>query len=783
MRQRIYHIIILTLFCHLTAAAVSYQQLADSLTAYTGFSSVWSPAVHITAMVVKGNNVTIRTNKVLAGLSLSEPELKQLRRQVSTWVLGHPNGKIRIYSDNYELGELAPYTASVTGRHPSGAGPSLQGRHIALWPSHGMYYNARQDLWRWQRATLWGTVEDMLTQDMVSRWLVPMLRNAGAIVYSPRPLLPEWNALGWEEEPLPAIPQAPFLGARSNLEKDSTIPREVWDTEEGRNDYLDDLRCRPNWANHLSGGSRMNPTQQGAGIPLDLCLAIHTDGYDGANDSDIIGTLAIWYNQNDRHEKRLANGQSRLSNRMLADYIQTQIVNDMRSRVTPRWTRRQLLNASYCEARVPEVPSALIELFSHKNYADMTYCLDQQVQQLVCRAVYKGVARYLNGDDAVILPLPPHGLSVAAKGNKWELRWVETPDSIEHSAQPDYYRIHITRTYATSHGDSVVHDVRHSKNCTHRLTAEPGCRYTFRVTACNKGGESLPSPAVSAAKQLNAPLVHTPQVLVIDAFDRVDGPRWFADSLTAGIAPGSYPVWEGVTWAYLGQTFIYQRAIPWTDDDNCGWGMCYRDQQFLPSVGNTHDYSVRHGKVLSDMGLSYCSMTVDALEHIDRIDTAYALVDIVLGKQNRLSPALQEAVTDYLQHGGQVLLSGAYPASALVGKEQIQWAQDLFGYHLHAPAATHSGGVCLLTPDQTPVSPVRVLPDHVLDMTPNPYRLHTEKPDGIGATGDARIIARYADTGLGAAVATDRSVVWAFPLESLPHGDRLLRMSIQLLTH
>ena len=62
----------------------------------------------------------------------------------------------------------------------------LSGRHIALWQSHGLYYNEEQDVWRWQRATLHRTVEDMFTQSFVLDYLIPMLENAGAVVLTPR---------------------------------------------------------------------------------------------------------------------------------------------------------------------------------------------------------------------------------------------------------------------------------------------------------------------------------------------------------------------------------------------------------------------------------------------------------------------------------------------------------------------------------------------------------------------------------------------------------------------
>ena len=62
----------------------------------------------------------------------------------------------------------------------------LDGRHIALWQSHGYYYDNGNDRWMWQRPCLFQTVEDMYTQSYVLPFLVPMLENAGAYVLIPR---------------------------------------------------------------------------------------------------------------------------------------------------------------------------------------------------------------------------------------------------------------------------------------------------------------------------------------------------------------------------------------------------------------------------------------------------------------------------------------------------------------------------------------------------------------------------------------------------------------------
>ena len=62
----------------------------------------------------------------------------------------------------------------------------LQGRHISLWASHGRFYDQKRGYWRWQRPKLFGTTEDLFTQTIVIPYLIPMLEQSGAIVFTPR---------------------------------------------------------------------------------------------------------------------------------------------------------------------------------------------------------------------------------------------------------------------------------------------------------------------------------------------------------------------------------------------------------------------------------------------------------------------------------------------------------------------------------------------------------------------------------------------------------------------
>ena len=74
----------------------------------------------------------------------------------------------------------------VSYTHLYVADRGLQNHHLAIWQSHGWYYEQKLARWEWQRARIFQTVEDLYTQSYVLPYLVPMLENAGANVLLPR---------------------------------------------------------------------------------------------------------------------------------------------------------------------------------------------------------------------------------------------------------------------------------------------------------------------------------------------------------------------------------------------------------------------------------------------------------------------------------------------------------------------------------------------------------------------------------------------------------------------
>lgn len=62
----------------------------------------------------------------------------------------------------------------------------LKNKHLSIWASHGRFYDQNKGKWRWQRPNMFCTNEDLFTQTIVVPYLIPMLENAGATVFTPR---------------------------------------------------------------------------------------------------------------------------------------------------------------------------------------------------------------------------------------------------------------------------------------------------------------------------------------------------------------------------------------------------------------------------------------------------------------------------------------------------------------------------------------------------------------------------------------------------------------------
>ena len=143
-------------------------------------------------------NIVVKCNEAVGYKSINFEGLKKMKDAViASLVEDYENYDVKIYAGKHNLDNMLTVTYDqVNGpseKHrfitPIGginASKGLDGNNIAMWQSHGWYYEPTLDRWEWQRARIFETVEDLYTQSYVVPFLMPMLENAGAYVLSPR---------------------------------------------------------------------------------------------------------------------------------------------------------------------------------------------------------------------------------------------------------------------------------------------------------------------------------------------------------------------------------------------------------------------------------------------------------------------------------------------------------------------------------------------------------------------------------------------------------------------
>lgn len=461
------------------------------------------------------------------------------------------------------------------------------------------------------------------------------------------------------------------------------FPEYVYSPYHGRDDYKDDYTSRGHWVNYLAGGSRVLPGREGLNIPIDATFALHSDAGKRSDDS-VVGTLGIYFTQNGSD---YIDGTPRINSRMLCDMVMESITRDVRAEFETDWTRRQMWDKSYVEARVPEVPTTLIELLSHQNFRDMQYGLDPTFRFTVSRAIYKGIARFLaerKGRALVIQPLPVKDFLIKRSGkDRYRLECKPTPDRLESTAMPDKYVI-----MERSGDDLGFHKIGETKSTHFDIKVTDHDIHSFRVIAVNQGGASFPSETLALRE---APDGHKP-IMIVNGFTRVSGPGHFSADGRAG-----FDSKEDFGVPYIKDNFFtgYQTEFR----RSAGEGFGRSDQNYINKeiAGNTFDYPAVHGASAMKAGLGFVSASAAAVESGAVKLSDYPVVDLILGKQKAtvvgrgqsgvkftaFPKELQKQLRHYTDKGGRLLVSGEYVASDLTNLRSDEtdrtFARDVLG--------------------------------------------------------------------------------------------------------
>ncbi len=238
----------LALLCALPAAqaqprpsAKTFREAADSLQRRLQRRTGVETALKLEKVTLRGNAVDFYFSQELADYPWRQEDMAWVREQLQT--LGkeglgsHALG--RVYAKRQNLEELpmprltydgTPAQTDLRAADPRGKEAplvqgsdswpkGLQGRHIALWQSHGRYWEAKTDRWEWQRAATHRTVEDLFTQSFVLPFLIPMLENAGAVVITPRERDPQPHEVVCDNDPSFAGERTGYLRRRGSYEE------------------------------------------------------------------------------------------------------------------------------------------------------------------------------------------------------------------------------------------------------------------------------------------------------------------------------------------------------------------------------------------------------------------------------------------------------------------------------------------------------------------------------------------------------------------------------------
>lgn len=456
------------------------------------------------------------------------------------------------------------------------------------------------------------------------------------------------------------------------------MPYTVYSSKGGTNDYADDINVRSLTTNRLGGGSCYMPTIEGLKVPIELSLAFHSDAGYAKDGEGLIGSLSIC--TTNHHEGKLNAGISRMASRDLADALLSNETLDLKHKYG-QWNRRELFDRNYSEARLPEVPSAILEMLSHQNFPDMRYGQDPNFRFTLARSIYKTILRYVNdqhGRPFVVTPLAPDHFRIELKKGVACLSWDAVNDLQEPTAKPTGYVVY------TAIGDADFDNGTYVRGKTeHEVELEPGLLYHFKVAAVNRGGESFTTEVLSACSMPNA----NKTVMIVNGFHRVSSPAIRNTPAEQGFDLDEDPgVTYGPTLGWSGRQINFDRKQMGVEDG--GLGNSGEELTGMLIAGNDFNYVMTHAKAIaSAKQYNIVSCSSEAVETGKVNLIGYDAVDLLLGLERHdghslkayktFTTHMQDALKRYTTHGGALLVSGAYVGTDMTQDADRQFLQNV----------------------------------------------------------------------------------------------------------
>lgn len=369
-----------------------------------------------------------------------------------------------------------------------------------------------------------------------------------------------------------------------------------------------------------------------------------------------------------------------MASKDFARALRDNLVTDMAA-IYGDFGKRYLWDRNYSETRLPEVPSAILEMLSHQSFPDMRIAQDPMGKFAIARSIYKTILRYINSnhdEPYVVQPLAPKNFSVELDDNFANLSWTPQLDSIEPSARPTRYIVYKAEGKGGFDNGTVVR----RPNC--QIKMEPGKLYSFKVAALNAGGESFPTETLSALYNPTA----TKSVLVVNNFHRLASPQVEDNDSIQGFDFDKDPgVSYGLTAGWSGKQTSFDINRMGQETTN-GLGYCGNEMIGKFVAGNDFNYVVSHARSIAlanKYNIASCSSEAVANGKV-RMEN-YQAVDLINGLERNdgytreyyktFTPALQKRITYYALCGGKMLISGSYNGSDMQTEEEQAFMNDI----------------------------------------------------------------------------------------------------------
>lgn len=449
-------------------------------------------------------------------------------------------------------------------------------------------------------------------------------------------------------------------------------PYSVYGGRKGKNDYADDINTRSMMTNWLGGGSVYMPAMDGKRVPIELSLALHSDAGYNPDGQSTWGTLAICTTE--FNDGMLNSGISRFASKDFAKALRDNLVEDM-TNTFGSFGKRYLWDRNYSETRLPEVPSAIIEMLSHQSFPDMRIAQDPMGKFTIARSIYKTILRFVssNHDEPyVVQPLAPNHFSVEVDELGYaSLTWNAQLDKTEPTAKPTSYIVYQAEGKGGFDNGTMV------RSNIYNVKLEPGKLYNFRVAAVNQGGESFPSETLSALYNPTA----TNKILIVNNFHRLASPQVVDNDSIQGFDFDQDPgVSYGLTAGWSGKQRVFDIHRMGIESSS---GLGYSGNEMIGQfvAGNDFNHTVEHAQAIASgnkYSIASCSSEAILSGRVKMTD--YQAVDLINGLERydgythqyykTFTPAMQKRIKYYALNGGKLLVSGSYNGSDMQDEEE-----------------------------------------------------------------------------------------------------------------